>query len=74
VPLHEADCINRSGPECETECSCISFAPLAFVSSKGTDTSRMNDHTGEKKKKRLAHIESSKPQQYGGALEQNRNI
>jgi hypothetical protein len=71
VPVHEADYFNRSGSECETKCSCISSAPLAFMSSKDTDTPHMNDHTGERK--RLARIENSNHQQYGGALEQNRN-
>ena len=49
MPVHEADYFNRSGSECETECRCISSAPLSFVSSKDTDTPRMNDHTGERK-------------------------
>jgi len=68
VPVHEADCFNRSGSECESEYCCISSAPLAFVSSKDTDTPRMNDHTDERK--RLAHIENCKTQQYGGTVEQ----
>jgi hypothetical protein len=71
VPTDEADYFNRSGSKWETECSRISSASLASMSSKDTDIRHMNAHTGERK--RLAHIENSDHQQYGGTLEQNRN-
>jgi len=49
----------------------VSRPPLLLSCHPKIDIPRMNDHTDERK--RLAYIENSKPQQYGGTVEQNRN-